>query len=63
MISAGHRLDQIEHYTLEQIQLFSDAIALGEKDRAYSALVVARAAQADEADFKNALKELSDGEQ
>lgn len=63
MISAGHPLDQIQNYTLGQIHLFGEAIDQAEKDRAYAALITARAAQADDAGFKSALRELSDGEQ
>ncbi|WP_160312635.1 hypothetical protein [Stutzerimonas stutzeri] len=59
LISAGHSLEAISSYTLEQINLFMAEIGESEKESAKLALIVARASRADKEGFKAMLKEFS----
>lgn len=57
LIEAGHRLEDIKHYTLPQLRLFSEAVADQQKLQARLALKVARAASADDKSFNKVWKE------
>ncbi|QEY73220.1 hypothetical protein [Pseudomonas denitrificans (nom. rej.)] len=58
MITAGHRLPDIEHYTLDQIELYQKHAHAGRLEAARLALVVARGAQAKKKDYLQLSKEL-----
>lgn len=56
MIAAGHSFDAVGRYTFDQVELFLKAAAKVEKANARTAMIVARAAQADQKGFKRMLR-------
>ena len=58
LIEAGHRHDQIERYTLAQIEQYRAAHVRLAADRRLEALSLARAAQADQKGYRNVLRTL-----
>lgn len=56
MIAAGHSFEAVGGYTFDQVELFLKAAARQEKANARTAMIVARAAQADQKGFKKILK-------
>jgi hypothetical protein len=62
LISHGHNLEQIRHYSKKQIVCFLEAIIKIEKDRIERDTNVNRIAQADNKDYKKFLKELKKGD-
>lgn len=56
LIEAGHRHDEVERYTLAQIEQYMAAHARLAADRRLEALSIARAAQADQKGYRNVLR-------
>lgn len=58
LIGAGHQWAAAQQYTLPQIEAFLAAIDKEDRARNCMALIVARAAQSDPAQFKKVMKEI-----
>lgn len=58
MIGAGHEWVAVQGYTLPQIETFLAAIVKEDRSRHSMALIVARAAQSDPAQFRKMMKEI-----
>lgn len=56
LIEAGHRHDEVERYTLAQIEQYMAAHARLAADRRLEALSIARAAQADQKGYRSVLR-------
>lgn len=56
MIAAGHRFNDLQHYTLEQIEMFSAAINTAKAEQIKNNAIAARAAQADKKDFQKFMR-------
>ncbi|CDF82651.1 hypothetical protein PKB_1286 [Pseudomonas knackmussii B13] len=59
MIGAGHCWADVRGYTLAQLEAFREAVDSEARESSRMALIITRAAQAKEKDYRKILKELS----